>query len=260
MATKVTPTFLLKGIDPNEVLEKYKNGFFNRPIPKKTPIKIAQNATILAPVYGLDNNSPVFSIKDRNNNCIIVATSNHENFDVFTKNGGSLPVGGRCDHCKEDFNHTVIGYPVAYEEKSILEYWENNTTRCRVVYVFWVEGCHCSFECALGYLRMFANRPANYRDNSMSECERYLKFLYKLSHPTAGTLRPAQDPRILSTHNKGSLSRQAWSDNRHIYVRSDRVLMIPAKVEYVRNNFDTNPISFAIDSSNTNYSTIIPST
>ena len=63
-------------------------------------------------------------------------------------------------------------------------------------------------------------------------------------YPTAAILRPAQDPRLLRL-NRGSLTKEEWQDQRHIYIRTDRILMIPAKVEYIQQNF-LNPV-MAID-------------
>lgn len=266
MATRITPTFLLKGIDPFEVLKEYQAGVYNRPVMPKAPIKIAQNTTILAPIYGNNNQCPVFCMKDRNNSSIVIATSNHSNFEVFTSSGGKLPEGGRCDFCKEDFKNTVIGYPVGFREITVLTNSDSSDkvdnsegAKYRVIYAFWVEGCHCSFECALGCIHMHVNRLSTSRDSMLSDSERYLKLLYRLTYPNAGILKPATDPRLYSLHGKGSLTKEEWSDSKHIYTRSDRVLMIPAKVEYIRSNFETPQL--AIDIVNLNNHTIVtPST
>ena len=52
MTTRVTPTFLLKGLDPNKLLTDYQSGFFNRPPKISSKIVIAKNTAILAPTYG----------------------------------------------------------------------------------------------------------------------------------------------------------------------------------------------------------------
>jgi len=235
MATRVTPTFLLKGLDPNKLFLDYQAGLFSRTPLLKSKITIAQNTTILAPKYGVSNKAPVFCIKDRNNCSIVIATSNHSDFQVFTETGGQLPTGGRCRHCLEDFSGIAVGYPVGYQEITVLTNTDNDP-RYRVLYSFWVEGKFCTFECALGYIQMVLARPADYRDTTIRDSERMLKIMYKLTYPTAGPLRPAQDPSLL-----GALTKEEWSDRRHIYIRSDRILMIPAKVEYIQQNF-LNPV------------------
>lgn len=237
MATRVTPTFLLKGLDPHKLLADYQAGFFSRPVTNKTKIQISQNKTILAPIYGSTNHSPIFCVKDKNNSSVIIATTGHADYEVFTKSGGDLPVGGRCDKCKEDFTCTSMGYPVGYQEITVLTNDDNSTeARYRVLYVFWVEGKFCSFECTLGYIRAVLSLPADYRDTTLRDSERMLKTLYKLTYPDAPPLRPSQDPKLLQV-NGGSLTKEQWQDSAHIYVRTDRVLMIPAKVEYMRQKF-----------------------
>jgi hypothetical protein len=54
-------------------------------------------------------------------------------------------------------------------------------------------------------------------------------------HPHDNTLRVSNDFRLLSS-NKGSLSEEQWNDKKHTYLRTDRVLLIPAKVEYLQQN------------------------
>lgn len=248
MATRVTPTFLLRGLDPNKLLTDYQSGFFTRVPANKSKIKISNNTAILAPTYGTTNHSPIYSVKDRHNSSIIIATTGHSDFEVFTRTGGQLPVGGRCDLCKKDFNHVAMGYPVGYQELTVLTNTDPNPRngRYRIIYTFWVEGEFCCFECAGGYIKLILSRSSDYRDTSNRDSYRMLNMLYKLMHPTAGPLRPSQDPKLLIRNNKGgSLTEEQWKDQRHIYVRTDRILMIPAKVEYVQQNF-LNPV-VAID-------------
>jgi len=243
MSTHITPTFLLKGVDPDKLLADYHSGFFSRPITAKQKIVIAHNTTILAPTYGINNHDPIFCMKDRNNCSVVIATTGHSDFEVFTRTGGELPIGGRCDHCKQDFSNIAVGYPLGFQEQTVLtnDDTDPKNARYRILYVFWVEGEFCSFECALGYIRMILSLPSDHRDTSLRDSERMLKILYKLTYPTAPQLRPAQAPRLLLS-NKGSLTKEQWEEMRHIYVRTDRVLMIPAKVEYVQQYF-LNPVA-----------------
>lgn len=241
MATRINPTFLLKGIDIHKLIADYQNGAFNRPWTYNKKIKLSHTTTSLAPKYGMSNKDPIFCVKDKHNCNVVFATSGHTDFEVFTRNNGTLPVGGRCSFCNEDFTQTALGYPIGYREQLILvpNQEEPSKSQYRIVYVFWVEGRFCSFECALGYIRLIMSRPADFRDSTLKDSERMLKLLYSMSYPdNKKTLRPAQDPRLLQI-NGGSLTKEQWQDSRHIYVRTDRVLMIPAKVEYLQQNFNT---------------------
>lgn len=241
MSIRVIPTFLLKGVDPVKITQLYQSGYFSQKH-TKSKIEIAQNTTILSPVYGTNNNSPIFSIKDKNNTSVIIATSGHQDFEVYTKNGGKLCEGGRCDFCKEDYKCLSVGYPLNYQEQTISTFEPGNPkAKYRIFYTFWVEGRFCSFECALAYVKRILSHPADSRDTLLRDSERLLKMLYSLTYPDATFLRPAQDPQLLIT-NGGSLTKEEWNNSKHIYIKTGRVLMIPAKVEYIRNNFGPNVI------------------
>lgn len=236
MTARINPTFLLKGLDPIKLLEDYRKGYFNHPITHKNKkITLSTSNITVLPTYSNNSQAPVYQIKDRNNSNIIIATSGHENFQVYTANGGSLPSGGRCSYCREDITTTSMGYPIAHEEKIILTPEEDGITRYRIHQIYWVEDRFCSFECTLGYIRNMLSRPVNNRDSTLLDSETLLKQLYLQMYPEGGVLRPAQDPKLL-IGNGGSLSREEWSNSKHIFVRTDRVQLLPAKVEYMRQN------------------------
>lgn len=246
MGTKINPTFLLKGLDVNKLLADYQAGVFSRNVSTKSQIKISSNITILAPVYGTTNKSPIFCIKDRNNCSVIIATTGHVDFDVFTRTGGQLQNGGRCDACKKDFEHAAVGYPLGYQESTVLTNSDSNiqNARYRIIYTFWVEGTYCGFECAYEDLEKITEKSSNYRDSTVRDSGRMLQMLYKLMYPNNPPLRPKQNPRLLNVHgNRGSLSEDQLDDKRHIYIRTDRIVMMPAKVEYIQQHFQHSVIS-----------------
>lgn len=240
MSTRVNPTFLLKGINPNKILADYQAGLYFRSSKPKSHIKQSKNTSILAPVYGTSNKDPIFAVKDRNNTDIIIATTNQSNYEVYTKLGGSLPEGGRCQRCSKDFKHTAIGYPVAFQEQTIL-IGHGLEAKYRIIYVFWTEGIFHSCECALAYLNLLLAQPADYRNTSYRDSVRWLRMMHKLMYPDAGVLRESQDPQLMKS-NGGSIPDEEWNANTHIYKRTDRLLLIPAKTEYVRQNV-TDPVA-----------------
>lgn len=243
MGTTNNPTLFLRGVDPHKLLDAYRSGNLEKYSSDKKKIKLATDDKILAPSYGSDSSSPIYCVKDRNGCKVVLTTSGHQNVEVFTKSGGELPVGGRCMRCLKDYDTVRVGYPIAYKEETILMNQTENPmdARYRIIYVFWVEGSFCDFSCALGYVQQVMSRPVEYRDTTLKDSERLLKFLFQLTYPDAGPLRPSQDPLLLIS-NGGSLTRDEWSDSNHVYRRTDRVLIIPAKVEYVRTNFSS-PVS-----------------
>lgn len=229
MSVQNKHTFLLKGVDPNKLLNDYKNGKF-LVIPeniKKFPL--AQKDKLIAPVYGTSDSDPIFSIKDKNNNSVVIATTGHNNYELFMANDGEHPqVGGRCDFCKRDFSTQNIGYPVAHEEYTLLVY--NDTSHYKVHYVFWMYGEICSLNCGLSEIRKNQCRRSEHKENLTKNSEQMIHKLFKLMYPNSGTLRPAQDPKLL----KGSLTEEQWEDPKFLYKPTDRILMLPIKMEYLQ--------------------------
>ena len=229
MTTKrIVPTFLLKGLIPDKLHYDYHNGYFNRPIPTKEPIRLTKNITVLAPEYSNNNNDAVFMIKDKNNKNSIITTTGHEIYNIFMANGQQLPKGERCDICKCDFEHTRMICPTSYREDTIIK-----NGRLYSVYNFWGFGEFCSFNCSYAHVLKI---PLN-NDINATNYIQLLKFLYFLVYPDGPPLRPTQDIKLLKS-NGGSLTEEQWADTKHVYVPTDRVRLYPVKMEYnMKENF-----------------------
>ena len=65
MASHITPTFLLKGLDYKKLVSDYNSGFFCRIPPKKERINTSKATVSLAQGYGTSNYDPIFSMKDK---------------------------------------------------------------------------------------------------------------------------------------------------------------------------------------------------
>ena len=206
------PTFLLKNVVPGDVYSKYKQGYFNRPIPIKSKIKIVK---------------PHVNTSTLNDDKIKpVEISGQKNVEIFTSQGYQPLMGGRCTYCKCDFTTEQIGYPIAYEVKQL-----ENENEQKTVHVFWVEDCFHSYECCLGYLSLI-NR-AHLKDSLMIDAEVMLKFMYHLSFQNPVPLIKADDPKLLIS-NGGSMTFEEWSNPNTSYVRTNSVIKIPAQVVYTR--------------------------
>jgi len=81
-STVITPTFLLKGIDPNDLLKRYLNGeFFEKSFPP-TKIHFASSPLTSDVVVGPDNNSKIYEYVDKNNEKKRIYTTNHDNYFI----------------------------------------------------------------------------------------------------------------------------------------------------------------------------------
>ena len=232
MSVQTKYTFLLKGIDPNKLLSDYKSGKFSVVSENVKKFPLAPNNKLIAPVYGTSDSDPVFSIKDKNNNSIVIATAGHDNYELFMANNGEPPcIGGRCDFCKRDFDTQNIGYPVAHEEYTLLV--NDDEPHYKIHYVFWMHTETCSLECGLSEIRKHQCRRSEHKDNLSKNSESMIHKLFKLMYPGSGVLRPAQDPKLLKI-NKGSLTKEEWENPKFLYKQTDRILMLPIKLEYLQ--------------------------
>jgi hypothetical protein len=223
-------TFFLKGINRDKLIKDYQSGFFNRPIIQKNKlITVAQNS-IIAPTYSDDSKEAIFTIKDRHNVKLIITSEGHVEHGNFLKTG-TLSKGGRCKCCMEDYDYFMPGYPIAHEEHTILSL---DRKSYEIVHIFWVTSSNfCSFECELQFINERLSRPLTYRDSASAESGRLLKMMYRLIYPGNGPLIAANDP-VLLENQKGGLTQTEWKDRRHKYIRTDRIVLMPVKTEYLR--------------------------
>jgi hypothetical protein len=122
------PSFLIK-IDPDELYNKYKQGYFAREIPKKCSLILQQRMSLPGQAYQEPR---------RAGQSVTFVLTNTEAVKTYSKTKENLK-GGRCDYCKMDFTTERIGYPLCYEQhqQSINDVYQ-------IIHVFWVEGRCCS--------------------------------------------------------------------------------------------------------------------
>lgn len=205
----ILPSFIIKNININNIYTKYTKGFFNRPIPSKSIIKLL-NVTKINQIC-----------EQKLKNKLNAIYSGNKTYDIFTSNGHQLPKGGICDYCKFQFEEEIIGYPVFYD-KRILTVNDNYKT----MHFFWIEGCFHSYECCLAYIKM--------KKDFLIDDVIMLNFMYSLIHPNAPHLTEANEPKLL-IHNGGSLNMEEWLNNV-TYVKSNNVIRIPEVVQYTIKN------------------------
>ncbi len=192
------PTFLLR-VNPNDIYQRYKSGEFFRPVPIKTKLIIAKPQIKPSSLFKDDLSS------------IEYCKTNQKEVEVFHKTGCNT--GGRCDYCKEDFETERIGYPLAYEHKSLLI---NNIYQN--AHLFWVDGCFCSYSCCLTFVKMI--KPSIQRDSNMVDVEILLKLMAKLNHLLIKEANCTQFPD--------------WKDEKVIYTKTSSIIKIPAQIVYAK--------------------------
>lgn len=205
-----TPSFLIKNINYNELYITYKNGYFNRPIPDKVKLKLSKPAII-----------------NQSSNVV------YDNFKTVELSGGkyaklymenNIKMGGICNYCNHKFESEIIGYPLAYEEKTFL----NKDNIYEVYHLFWIEGTFDSYECCLSYCQLFHNIKSNIHYDIVL----MLKYMYALLFNNA-EIKPTNDKLLLIEHG-GTMTHEDWSNKDVQYVKSHNVIKIPAQVGYFK--------------------------
>lgn len=207
------PSFLLRGFDPQEVLNKYQSGYYANSSVERKNITIATVSNIFDEKLSNDPNSLIYYIRARQSKISCVRT-NFEDYNSMT-NGSPCQFRGPCQHCGKD---STMGYPVEYREHPVLV---NGTYQIR--YYFWVEGRVCSFRCAESVIRKnISTLP--------SCCLNLLHFLYRLLYPNGPELKEALDI-LLHERYGGPLNDEKWESGPQYYP-STRVFLFPASTEY----------------------------
>ena len=223
----VTPTFLLKGVDPIRIYNEYVQGkYVNMCIPHNK-IKLSVSSLALAPQHGTSIDSESYSYKDKTNNNQVVAMTNHIQYSIVKANDGKeLPVIGKCEWCLRKIKQTPVGIPIAVTKVTRVSNNEKYTNL-----TFHVDGLQCRFECAYSVLKRRNASSYLYRDPLHMDSEQMLLLMYRTMHPHSGKLMEAKDWRLLKENN-GTLDDDKYDEGSHHYIRTNNVVLLPAKIEY----------------------------
>lgn len=244
MVTKITPAFHLKGINHKDTCDRI-NQILNNKINKDLNYVLSMLPKISVTssnIISSESTVPVQYISPE----LDIEESGKRVFELFDKSGGELPHGGRCDFCKRDFTDVVIGYPVKDDYKIALVGGEKKMTT-----TYFCEGVFDTYNCALGYLNKFVNHPINKCYVNVIESKRLLHEMFEANHK-GKILIPAPDPSLLIS-NGGSVSEEDWCNSNYCYSRTESIITIPIKVDYVRTAYKTNDVHFIQNSKNTIY-------
>ncbi len=219
-AVTVTPTFVLRRLDPERVLREYRSGFFSRltSFPPKVALKtttIVQKRNVVSQ-HGQGPLDQSYVFRDKNNVTQTIVTTNH---NICNKPQPPYT----CLNCRQQFDHDWIGVPIRMSEVQ-----EDDEKKTHVG----TDGCHCTFECVLSSIRRFYPSTRRYRDPLYMDAEQILRHLHALLYPDADPLREAQDTRLLQPN--GPLPYEEWSQGKHRYYRTGSIILDPTKVQYLR--------------------------
>lgn len=221
-----TPTFLLRKVDPHKVFEDYKAGKFSRYVLPEKKVEVSIIATAVQSPMGTSQEDDIFAFRLRNNTVQTVATTNQNQYVLYSTNGYEMPVGGQCDWCDDEFTEQSIGIPVRSAE--IIDATGKKTA-------YYMENCFCSYECAFAAFKRLCGVNYRSRDPIYMNSESLLRHLYNLSYPDGPVLREAPDYGLRKRRNRGGpLDREEFNSKKHTYVRMPNVILAPIKVQYYK--------------------------
>ena len=224
------PTFLLREIDPTAVIAQYMAGYFTYPTTKlvlnSAPVELVE------PIYGSDPQEGLYTVKDKSNNKLTMASSNQTHYDLYKKNGDRMPMGGTCEVCRQKFTTQSLGIILQINRIIIVD--DQGVFHPKLE--TWMEGCMDTLECVLHATRKELAKMAQYRTCTEAS-ERHLHELYHIMYPQSRELLvPCNDPKLLDINN-GSLTYDQWSNRRHEYQETGHLITIPAKKEWLRQQY-----------------------
>jgi len=208
----VVPTFLLRSVDPVAVLEAYQRGEYkNVTQPPSSKVSMS-NGISLAPSYGSNPESEIYTYRNKSNNQIVVVTTNHQAYTAHIN--GEVYVPRRCLWCRGPIEEP-IGIPVRL------------TIDTEGVYHFLVDRpYYCSFECC--FAEICLNNSRCIRDPLYYDSEQMLRLWFRRA--VGDTELIAAPDWWLLDENGGPLSRKDWSSHR--YTRMSGIITAPIKVTY----------------------------
>ena len=199
-SSSYTPTLVLRKVDPAKTVVAYQTGKFRTvSLPS---VRISVVATAAPSTTGQTT-----TLRDNNNCLVVLHASNKESVKALP---GYKP---RCFWCMLD----ILGAPCPVAT-SMAPRWVDGEVR----QVFVASDVCCSFECALAYARGFL------RDE---RAEVYTRLLHHTVHPSAPTLRPAPDFRLLDTHG-GTMTIDEFKHSKTAYVQLPTVVIQPVARTY----------------------------
>lgn len=218
----VTPTFLLRGIEPIKVLNDYLQGKFSQVTLPNSKIQISSSSITLAPQYGNNGDSETYVYQHKINDHTIV-TTNHDKY-ILSKGSDphELPKGGCCLWCRQNIEISPVGIPVKIEK-----------VFTNAKYHFYVDQpYYCRFECCFSGLKRDNPCCNIFRDPLYADSEQMLKLMFNILYPGKGPLKEAHDWRLLKENN-GPMPKEEYYSNTHCYYRTPNIIISPVKIEYL---------------------------
>lgn len=220
--------FVLRKIDPHEILNLYRNGhFINCSIPSTKISSPKTNPNPGGRKFGTSKYHQTYQVKEGGRTRSYLTTGQRD-FDVASEqiqNGGDLHdiqllKEGKCDKCGKDLStlpKTIypVGIPIKIVKKG-------------KVFIFHTIFKYCTMACA--YEKLLSELHNKFGNSILEDCIRSLKFMFHLLYPD-GQLVSAPNDHLRDT-NGGPISDNEHSSPDSYYYKTPNIICVPTKQEY----------------------------
>ncbi|CAK7994957.1 Hypothetical protein POVR1_LOCUS475 [uncultured virus] len=209
----VIESFSLSRVDPVDVEEKYKNGYYNTLNIPRVKINIEDRKDVLKKTIDTSSCSDIYTYKDKAGADVIVATTNCDQFRAYNTEAPNI-CGGRCFYCLRDFKTRPLGIvcEITFEDD---------------IRTYHTEKIFDTFGCIFTYIRK-TNWSTTLKDDLIMKTGQMFNDMYP------GEPIPYANDMELLKSNQGSLTDEEWENKTYVYEPMSGRIMVPFKSLYVK--------------------------
>lgn len=215
-------SFLLRSINPNNIISEYFKGKYDNFETPKSSIKVIDGFEKSTRKIGRTPDHECYKFTDKIGSTRTIITTNHAMY-IWFKNGQiGNPPHTKCGWCRNNVDDFPIGIPIELTYNN-----ENDELICHM------EDTFCSFECAITLLRRYNGYNRKFRDPHYKDSEQILHILFEKMYPNSSTIHERPDWRLLDI-NGGYLTEKEYYGNTHKYVDTKNLILLPVKRKFIK--------------------------
>jgi len=222
---KIQASFLLKAVDPLEILKKYQNNEFPPISLSKIEVQIVKKPIQIEKPKGENCHDQTYVIDKSLSSTHCMITLGHKDFvrsNIKTRH---------CKWCRRSFSHDPVTLPIKmdYIPSQIVDGQREEEKK---IY-YGIFNFH-DFSCAYKYSIEKNKGSISVQDPRFSTSTQLLLSMFSELYPEE-VLTPAPDWELLDI-NDGPMTVDQFDSKHYKYVVSPNVVIVPSKITYERFN------------------------
>ncbi len=213
MEIKIRPSFLLRGINPGVVLNKYLDGAYTDLVQSNKKVEIKLNSLSFDRKVTDNPDDEIYEFITRAGESQRIVTVNHNQTNRI--DGKFM-----CKWCRRLFEHHPVGIPILQQYDPI-----DNLS------IFHIDGNYCCFECMYAKVIIEVQLPYSIRKPGYESMDVLARKLFSLVYPNR-KLNRSRDWSLLNI-NGGSLNEKEYFSSYHEYKEIINIQLVPHKRRFV---------------------------